>query len=181
MEERMFATRTETPLLVAFLTLNGFAQQSQRVGDLALATTLDDYFALVTKVIETAGGTVVKFIGDGVLVACTPVTADSVVAAILELKLAVDQFMQERHWNCRLVARVHFGPVVAGPLGPGKHRRFDVVGRTVNITARLDTVGVGLSAEAFRQLRTETRTRFKKHTPPITYIRAEDSHRAMER
>jgi hypothetical protein len=41
----------------------------------------------------------------------------------------------------------------------------------------LDAPGVALSGEAFRKLGPEMRKRFKKHTPPITYIRVEDPRR----
>ena len=177
----MAAVRTESPYLIVFLTLNGFTAQSTRVADAALADTLDDYFALVTNAIEGAGGIVVKFIGDGVLAVFPQASAGSGVSALLVLKPAIDQFMHERDWDCRLIVRVHFGDVIAGPIGPGNHRRFDVIGRQVNVAARLESTGVALSAEAFRQLGAETRKRFKKHTPPVTYIRVEEPHRRWTR
>jgi adenylate cyclase len=177
----MTAVRTENPYLIAFLTLNGFTAQSRRVADAELADTLDDYFALVASNIEEAGGIVVKFIGDGVLAVFPQTNADSGVTALLSLKPAADQFMQDRHWDCRLIVRVHFGDIIAGPIGPGKHRRFDVIGREVNVAARLESTGVTLSVEAFRQLGTETRKRFKRHMPPVTYIRVEEPHRRSTR
>jgi hypothetical protein len=45
----------------------------------------------------------------------------------------------------------------------------------------LDSTGVALSVEAFRKLSPDMRRRFKKHTPPITYIRTEDPHRFRPR
>jgi len=60
-------------------------------------------------------------------------------------------------------------------LGPANDKRFDVIGRAVNITAVLPSGGVTLSAEAFRKLSPALRQEFKKHTPPITYIAADDS------
>jgi hypothetical protein len=47
----------------------------------------------------------------------------------------------------------------------------------VNTTALLDSSGVTLSVAAFRKLSPPLRRRFKKHTPPVTYIRAEDPRR----
>jgi hypothetical protein len=49
-----------------------------------------------------------------------------------------------------------------------------VLGRAVNVTAGLEGSGVTLSVEAFRRLGSELRGTFKKHTPPITYIRLQD-------
>lgn len=92
--------------------------------------------------------------------------------ALLELKESADQFMTERHWNCRLVVKVHFGPVAAGKLGADTDRRYDLVGKTVNVAARLDAItGFVLSADAFSRLGPEVRRRFKQPTVPVTYIR----------
>jgi class 3 adenylate cyclase len=85
--------------------------------------------------------------------------------------------MAELAWECRLITKIHFGSVVAGLFGAQLDKRYDVLGKAVNVTARLDTSGVALSVEAFRHLSPEVRKRFKKHTPPVTYIRQEDSHR----
>jgi adenylate cyclase len=174
----MSVSRNEAPYLIAFLTLNGFTAQSARVSDIELADVLDEYFAFATSAIENGGGRVVKFIGDGILAVFPPQSADSGVLGLLELKPITDQFFQRRQWNCRLIVRVHYGTVVSGPLGPGAHQRFDVIGRHVNVTAKLESAGVALSVEAFRQLGPMVRKRFKKHTPPITYIRAEEQHAA---
>jgi len=47
-----------------------------------------------------------------------------------------------------------------------------------NVAAMLDATGVTLSVEAFRKLGPDVRARFKKHTPPITYIRLQDPRRS---
>jgi adenylate cyclase len=173
--------RAETPYLIAFLSLNGFAAQAARVTDVEAADFLDEYLSLATETVERAGGIVVKFIGDGLLAVFPPQHADSTVLGLLAFKPVVDQLFYLRRWECRLIVRLHYGTVVAGPLGPPAHRRFDIIGRAVNIAARLESTGVALSAEAFRQLGPEVRQRFKKHTPPITYIRVEEAHRSSGR
>ena len=71
--------------------------------------------------------------------------------------------------------------MIAGPFGGVKAKRYDVAGKTVNTTAALEATGITLSGAAFRKLGRDLRTRFKKHTPPITYIRTEDPHRLRSR
>ena len=95
---------------------------------------------------------------------------------LVTLKDAVDRAMARRGWECRLVAKAHFGPVIAGAFGVADDKRHDVAGKTVNVAASLEATGVTLSVEAFRKLSPPTRKRFKKHTPPITYIRLDDRH-----
>lgn len=165
--------RTESPLLIAFVDLTRFFVQSHRVTDLELADTLDEFYRRVAAVVEKAGGRVVKYIGDAALVVFTGDRADRGVQALLEVKTAVDRLMETRGWDCRLTVKAHFGTAVAGAFGPAG--AFDVLGKAVNTTAVLDGSGVTLSVSAFRKLGPEMRRRFKKHTPPITYIRAEDA------
>ena len=177
----MTSARAQTSLLVAFVDLTRFKVQVQNSGDLAVAETLDAYYELVAQAVTAAGGTLVKFIGDAALIVFAEGRIDAGVAMLLDLKDHVDQWMAERGWECRLTVKAHFGPVVAGPMGARGDKRYDVIGKTVNTAAILQSQGVTLSAEAFRALGPELRTRFKKHTPPVTYIRGEDPRPAVRR
>jgi len=165
----------EVPLVVAFTDFTRFAAQVERLEDLEVARVMAAWYELAESRIRAAGGRVVKFIGDAMLAVFPAEAADRGVLALLDLKDASDRFMADSGWECRLMAKAHFGPVAAGHYG--EERRYDIFGKTVNIAARLESAGLALSAEAFRQLDPESRQRFKKHTPPITYIRQEDAHR----
>jgi adenylate cyclase len=175
------ARRTETELLIAFADLTRYSFMSTRVPDELLASTMDAHYERVAARIEGSGGTVVKFIGDAVLAVWSPDDADAAVASLLTLKEEVDAAFERLGWECRLVVKVHCGTVVAGPYGPASQKRFDILGKAVNACAMLDSMGVSLSVEAFRALSADARKRFKKHTPPITYIRTEDPHRFRKR
>ena len=168
---------SEGPLLIAFIDFTRFAVEAQRRADAEIAPVMDAYYELAGAIVTAGGGRVVKFIGDATLTVFPPEAVDRGVAALLELKEAADQLMLDRGWDSRLLLKVHFGPVVAGQFGVASDKRYDVLGKTVNVTARLHANEVALSVEAFRQLGAEMRRRFKKHTPPVTYIRVEDAHR----
>ncbi len=175
--ETNLLARTETHLLVVFVDLTRFGIQSQRVDNVAIADTLDGYYEQVGAAVRAGGGRVVKFIGDGILIVFDEDKVDRGVETLLDLKDAIDGWMAERRWECRLVAKAHFGPVVAGPFGEADGKRYDVAGKTVNTAALLDATGVTLSVAAFRRLGPALRRRFKKHTASVTYIRAEDPRR----
>jgi adenylate cyclase len=165
-------------LLVAITSLNRYSAQVDGLADLEVARVMGEYYDLVSSAITTAGGRVVKFIGDATLAAFPAGGVDRGVLCLLELKDRADRFMAERGWDCHLVAKAHCGTVAHGHFGTGADRRYDILGRTVNVAFRLEGQGgVTLSVEAFRQLGPDVRARFKKHTPPVTYIRQEDSHR----
>jgi len=142
-----------------------------------LADGIDAYYEQVGAAVQGAGGRVIKFVGDGVLIAFAEDEVDRGVEMLLALKEAVDRSMAERGWECRLIAKAHFGTAVAGPFGSVGDKRHDVIGKAVNTAAVLDSAGVTLSVAAFRKLSPPLRRRFKKHTPPVTYIRAEDPRR----
>jgi adenylate cyclase len=173
----MLEPRQESPFLIAFVDLTRYMAQSQRVGDAELADTIDEYYRQVSATVEKAGGRVVKFIGDAALVIFREDGVDRGVQALLDLKDSVDRLMDARGWECRLTVKAHFGTAVAGAFGPSGGQRFDVIGKAVNVAASLDGSGVTLSVTAFHKLGPDLRRRFKKHTPPISYVRIEDPRR----
>lgn len=164
--------RAPMPLVIAFGDLTDYTRIARRTDDSVLAEIVDDYYGVVTRRVEDAGGQLVKFIGDAFLCVFPVEGADRGVDALLALKDEVDAQMEARGWTSRLILKVHCGTVIAGPYGPSG--RFDVLGSVVNTAARVQSRGVALTADAFRKLSKPMRRRFKKHTPPITYIGVED-------
>jgi class 3 adenylate cyclase len=174
-------SRVDVPLLIAFADLTRFAVHSALLSDQELAETMDAFYERVAARIDAAGGKVVKFIGDAALIVFPEDAASRGVEALLSLKEDIDAWFATRKWESRLIVKVHFGRAVAGPFGSATHKQFDVLGKDVNAAAMLDSTGLALSVEAFRKLEPETRKRFKKHTPTVTYIRVEDPHRFRQR
>ena len=163
---------SQVSLLVVFTSFSRYTAQIDRLEDMQVARVMNAYYELAGSAIREGGGQVVKFIGDAMLAAFPSQAADQGTLALLELKKAADQFMTDHGWDCRLVVKVHFGPVAAGEFGAEADRRYDVIGKTVNVAARLDAGSglVVLSKDAFTRLGPEVRRRFKKHTPPLSYI-----------
>jgi class 3 adenylate cyclase len=169
--------RAEASLLISFIDLTQYQTQARKSSDAQLAETMNEFYGLITIAIHQAGGRVVKFIGDAALLVFPQEKIDEGVAALLSLKTRLDAWLSAQGWASRLVVKAHFGTVIAGLFGPKEEQRFDVIGKEVNTTATLESSGLALSAELFRRLSPQMRTHFKKHTPPITYIRVEDTHR----
>ncbi len=159
-------------MLISFVDITGFARGAERTPDERLAELLDTYYERIGKAAADGGGTLVKLIGDGALLVFPLERADAAVLALLALRADVPQLFEG--WHSELIVKLHAGEVVCGPFGPRDDKRFDVIGGEVNIAARLPTRSFAISAEAFRCLSKDLRTRFKKHTPPITYIPSDD-------
>jgi class 3 adenylate cyclase len=127
------------------------------------------YYDLTAQHVEPAGGRIVKVMGDAGLVTFPPDAVEAVIFALCDLARATRRAAADAGLDTWLAVNVHVGPVVAGELGPPGAERYDVVGKTVNIAARLGRRGVTLSAQAFRCLTAEGRERFDKRKRPITY------------
>jgi len=132
---------------------------------------------LVGDIVESAGGRVIKFIGDAGLVVFPEEKVDAGVLALRELQQRGDQWFADRDSPCRHVVKAHLGPAACGMVGTRTEKRFDVFGATVNTAALLKSRGFAMTPQVFRKLSPDTRKLFKKHTPPVTYIPAEESHR----
>jgi adenylate cyclase len=160
--------KTET-LGVCFFDLSRLSEWSSSEEDTKVAAFLQTFYGLSTERIESAGGRVVKFIGDAGLAVFPVDAAEPVIGAICDLCDEVRRCAAELGFDTYLNVNIHVGPVITGTFGAAGRGRYDVLGKTVNIAARLGRRGVTLSAQAFRCLGEEARNRFAKRTPPVTY------------
>jgi adenylate cyclase len=167
--------RGERELVIAFVDLSFFTKDASSREESAIAEMIDQYYERIGERVTTAGGRVVKFMGDGALLAFPTDRADDAVIALGELRREIDDWLAGERWASRLIVKIHAGTVIAGEFGTRDAKRFDVIGNVVNVTARLPRA-FHLSPQAFRLLSPETRKHLKKHTPPITYIPIEDRH-----
>lgn len=159
---------------IAFFGLTRLREWHSASEDLRVAEFLQSYYVLAERTIAGAGARLVKVNGaEGLCVIPVPrMTAG--VHALCELGGAVRGLARGRGFDAHLNVRVHFGAVVSGEFGPPGLRRYDVIGKAVNVAARIGGRGVVLTAQAYRQLDHTSRQRFDKHTPPISYhFRAE--------
>ena len=159
---------------IAFFGLTRLREWHSASEDLRVAEFLQSYYDLAGRTIADAGARLVKLNGaEGLCVVPAPRMAEG-VHSLCELGGAVRGLARERGFDAHLNVRVHFGAVVSGEFGPPGLRRYDVIGKAVNVAARIGGRGVVLTAQAYRQLDHASRQRFDKHTPPISYhLRAE--------
>ena len=160
----------ETPikreLLIAFSDLTGFAAMARKQGDdLGLFGRMSEYFELVGDIIEGAGGQVIKFIGDAVLMVFPADAVDAGVRALAELKKRGDRWWAERGCDCQHVVQAHFGVVAMGYVGTRQDKRLDIFGDSVSVAATLRGGEFTVTREVFERLEAETRKLFRKHTP----------------
>ncbi|MEQ9640660.1 MAG: adenylate/guanylate cyclase domain-containing protein [Alphaproteobacteria bacterium] len=127
--------------------IRGFTALSKRVEPNALMTLLADYERRMVGVIQAHGGSIDKFMGDGILATFgAAVRTDTYAADALAAVRALGQAAEA--WQADLVARgeeplqVNFavaaGEVVFGAIGDADRLEFTVIGDAVNLAAKLE-------------------------------------------
>jgi len=136
-----------TPVRAAIMVsdLRGFTHLSTQMPPEATANVINRYYDVVVPHITQRGGEVLKFIGDAVL-AIFPAEELGDDVAILSALNAGRAALAEpsppyeldgRSFPIRFGIAVHFGEAVYGNVGTGNRLDFTVIGRDVNVAARL--------------------------------------------
>jgi adenylate cyclase len=120
---------------VAFVDIRGFTTFADRATAREAVDYLNGFFARAVPVVTRHGGSVNKFLGDGLLAvfgAPAPLRdhADRALAASAEIIEAVDG-------HCSIGIGVNSGLVLVGTIGGGGMTELGVVGDPVNVAARV--------------------------------------------
>lgn len=142
---------------VMFVDLRSFSRFSETVETREVAIMLSEYRELVVSTVFGWGGTVDKFIGDGVMAVFGHPRAalddgERALRCALELSDRLATWAQTRRRDGRHCLEagigVHYGPVMAGILSSGGHHEFSVFGDAVNVAERLERASKILDASA---------------------------------
>jgi adenylate cyclase len=132
---------------VMFTDLEGFTSVSERTDPEKLLGILNAYHALVVNVILSHGGTVDKFIGDGVMALYnTPLHQDDhpllAVQTALRIRQELAAFYQqvEPEYRIKINCGIHTGMAVVGNVGTQEIMNFSAIGDTVNLASRLQGI-----------------------------------------
>jgi adenylate cyclase len=132
---------------VLFADVQGFAGLAERLPPLELAALLRDFFRSMTASIFEEGGTLDKFIGDGVMAvfgAPLPVHdgAERALRCAWSMLRKVEEANRSLPADRRFSIRigVNSGRVIAGNFGSPDRQEFTVLGDPVNVAARLESM-----------------------------------------
>jgi len=144
-------------IAVLFTDLRGFTALSEDVAPEEVMAWLREYHERVVAVVFEHGGTLDKFLGDGMLATFgvpTPTgdEAERAVRAALGIRGALAELNASRAARglpeFKQGAGVHFGPAIVGNVGVPERLEYTVIGDTVNVASRLE----GLCKELHRKL-----------------------------
>ncbi len=140
---------------VMFVDLRSFTGFSEAVPPEEVAGLLAEYRELVTSAVFAQGGSVDKFIGDGVMaVFGQPWSGSDDVARALECAVSLagslDRWARAREQRGKkaLAAGIglHAGTAIGGILRSGSHAEFTLFGDVVNVSERLERLCKTLDA-----------------------------------
>ena len=174
---------------VLFSDIRRFTTLAETLTPQEVVEMLNEYFTEMTEIVESHGGAIDKYIGDGVMaVFGAPVereaAAESAVAA------AVRMIVRLRTLNLRRANRgarplaigigLASGEIVAGPIGSATRMEYTVIGDSVNLASRLEGVnrhyGTTILVDAATAQRLAPPTRLR----PIDLIRVKGKENATE-
>lgn len=131
---------------IVFADIRGFTEIAERLAPEMVVEILNEFFTRVTDVIFDNGGTLDKYIGDGVMtIFGAPFSKGSDAANGVKAAMEIQNLMFElnrdainRGWpELRIGIGVNTGMVTAGNVGSPRRFDYTVIGDAVNVAARL--------------------------------------------
>ncbi|MBO6147949.1 MAG: adenylate/guanylate cyclase domain-containing protein [Lachnospiraceae bacterium] len=141
--------------------LRNFTSLSEKMDSEKVTALLNYYFTKMVDIISTYSGTVIEFLGDGLLaVFGAPIKSekqtDNAVAAAIGMQNAmvnVNEFCAEKGYpQLEMGIGLHYGEVFVGNIGSEKVMRYNVIGSTVNECSRIESCSVGGQVLASKEI-----------------------------
>ncbi|MSP41582.1 MAG: adenylate/guanylate cyclase domain-containing protein [Deltaproteobacteria bacterium] len=132
---------------VFFTDVRNFTTMCEGLPPEQVVVRMNELFAMMGKVIERHDGTIFDFIGDAVLAVfgaprANPDHPRAAAESAIEILAGLDDL--NRRWAennlapLRIGIGLHTGEVIAGIVGTGERKKFDVTGDTVNTGSRVE-------------------------------------------
>jgi adenylate cyclase len=130
---------------VMFVDIRGFTAAASVRTPQEVVERLDTAFAVLVDIVDRNGGIVNKFLGDGFLALFgapfdDPHAAERAVTAAREMLAAIEEQNAGSDWPLRIGIGLHLGNVVAGNVGSPRRKEYTVIGDTVNLASRIETL-----------------------------------------
>ncbi|HEV8592203.1 MAG TPA: adenylate/guanylate cyclase domain-containing protein [Pyrinomonadaceae bacterium] len=137
---------------VLFADIRGFTALSERENPEKVVGLLNRYFSAMTDIIFDHGGTLDKYIGDGLMAifgapTATPEDALNAVKAAVTMQKRITTLNEElRVDGMEQIAvgiGLHTGEATIGYIGSDKRSEYTAIGDTVNLASRLESNAAG--------------------------------------
>lgn len=136
-------------IAVLFSDIRNFTNLSERFPPDKILMMLNRYFDKMSNCIREEKGLVNKFIGDAILaIFGAPINIENhsqfALQAAIKMRIALnelnEEFESEGFPSLEIGIGIHSGEVVAGNLGTRTRMEYTVIGDTVNVASRLESL-----------------------------------------
>ena len=155
-------------ITVLFADIRGFTAFSEKENPEKIVALLNRYFSAMSEVIFGHGGTLDKYLGDGLMALFGAPTAsdkdaDNAVKTAIEMQKRIKQLNDELkvkgYPEIAVGVGLHTGEATVGYIGSEKRSEYTAIGDTVNLASRLESNSAGgqiLISEATARACTES-------------------------
>ena len=135
-------------ITVLFADIRGFTRISEHAAPEKIVGLLNRYFSAMTDIIFAHGGTLDKYLGDGMMAlfgapAVTPKDAANAMAAAVAMQRRMlsinDELRAEGFPEIGVGIGLHTGEVIVGYIGSERRSEYTAIGDTVNTASRLES------------------------------------------
>jgi len=136
-------------LTVLFSDIRGFTSISEKLPAKELALLINEYLTEMSMVIRANGGTLDKYIGDAIMTFWGAPVADRRHAqhalesarAMVEALPALNERFAAKGWpRLQFGVGINTGPMTVGDMGSKVRRSYTVMGDSVNLASRLESL-----------------------------------------
>lgn len=135
-------------ITVLFADIRGFTRISEHTAPEKIVQLLNRYFSAMTDIIFAHGGTLDKYLGDGLMAlfgapTVTPKDAANAMAAAVAMQRRMlsinDELQAEGYPEIGIGIGLHTGEVIVGYIGSERRSEYTAIGDTVNTASRLES------------------------------------------
>ncbi|HEU4594813.1 MAG TPA: adenylate/guanylate cyclase domain-containing protein [Pyrinomonadaceae bacterium] len=135
-------------ITVLFADIRGFTRLSEKAQPEKVVQLLNHYFTAMSDIIFAHGGTLDKYLGDGLMAlfgapAATPQDACNAVAAAVSMQRQMNEINEELRSEglseISIGIGLHTGEATVGYIGSERRSEYTAIGDTVNLASRLES------------------------------------------